>query len=177
MQCLCTKQGAFGNFADQHCQFSGGGVHIHRPLFSQDICGWAELCQQHTILFCSFVRPVNWPSHNQVNTVHIKYIMQTLKVTDEVLRNRGPLNVLHSQHRYHDADYAKDRWHVDELLCCPIPLSLPAALAHQSSIEAASPMTDVLGVVTLGLSSGAATNTRCYLESTFKCQSPVLQYK
>ena len=50
---------------------------------------------------------------------------------------------------------------MDELLCCPIPLSLPAALARQSCSEDAGPMTDVLGVLTLGLSSDTATNTRC----------------
>lgn len=50
---------------------------------------------------------------------------------------------------------------MDELLCCPIPLSLPAALARQSCSEDAGPMTDVLGVLTLGLSSDTATSTRC----------------
>ncbi|BDA45728.1 hypothetical protein COCOBI_07-5150 [Coccomyxa sp. Obi] len=62
--------------------------------------------------------------------------------------------------RYHDAEYAKGKWGAEELLCCPIPLSLPAAVARQSSPEAPDPMRDVLGVVTLGLSAGTAATGR-----------------
>lgn len=66
--------------------------------------------------------------------------------------------------RYHDAEYAKEKWGTEELLCCPIPLSLPAAVARQSSPEAPNPMRDVLGVVTLGLAAGTAATGRCGCE-------------
>ncbi len=60
-----------------------------------------------------------------------------------------------------DAQHARERWGADRLLCCPIPVSLSAAIARMPLEEDAAPSTanaaeTALGVVTLGLRSGAA---------------------
>jgi hypothetical protein len=59
-----------------------------------------------------------------------------------------------------DAEDAHVKWGVDRLLCCPIPLSLGAAIARQpvDGDEAAAgggAAHEALGVVTLGLRKGA----------------------
>lgn len=58
-----------------------------------------------------------------------------------------------------DAEDAHEKWGVERLLCCPIPLSLAAALAEQSvdgGAAAAAVPQGPLGVVTLGLRKGAS---------------------
>ena len=69
--------------------------------------------------------------------------------------------------RLWDAEYARQRWGAEHLLCCPIPVSLGAAIAQLPLEEEAGAnpgapeVHTALGVVTVGLQRGTAATAEC----------------